>query len=496
MPDVPTPEVLEAWRKLLGRFPKRAKPFRDPFPEDAPRGRPRAADAPDVPAALIWNKMRGAGINVERAAGWGDVDWTGLLDAGNSWVRLFYPFRPDFEMNGPGSAAPQSDEQLLRIIHGAEDAVEAGFPVVFLDAADVLDVPASQHHADLIEDQVRHLARLVRASPILTPECCVFGPVNEFAAGSEAEWKPHRDRWLAAAREELPEHALSTGCFYWKQFTSVLEMGDPAPAGDVNVLVDGHQYEQHDWAEVASAASAWMHQHNRLLIMGEIGPYNPNWENIPRDGWEARYRAQSPLWSVCPLAPWATTYGTGLALNTPGELDLDPMFDLLWQDTAAVQATRPGFDGGTPPDPPDPPVTPSLAATLVSREDYFLVVEVEATGPVTVAVVSSSPPYAWREDPVTVQPGTVTVDLVEYSDFAKFMLKGAPAVDVPTAEEAAAYEPEGTDPEPPGGGYSESDLQAAFQAGAQWGFNDATGQMKEAGQDIAPTPPPPYVPPE
>ena len=493
MPEFPG-EILDVWARLNASRPKRTAQFSNPFPPDAPSGRPRAADA-DIPAANIWNLTRGAGINVERAAGWGDVNWLDLVSAGNSWVRLFYPWRPDMDMNGPGSAAVPTDDQLARLVAGAEDAIEFGLDVVFLDATDVLDVSTARGWADQIDDVVRRMARLVKASRVLTVDNCCFGPVNEFAGGSEAEWKPYRDRWLASARAELPDHALSTGGFYWKSLFDLLEMGDPAPPGDPNVLVDAHQYEQGDWSEVADALRAWMYQHNRLVVVGEIGPYNPNWENIPRDGWEARYRAQSPLWSVTPLAPWASTYGTGLALNTPGRIDLDPMFQSLWTDTANVQALRPAAGGG---EPPEPIIPGEFSATLVSRTDLELVVQVEAPdGKKPKVVVVENGTYAFRGQPAPVQPGTVRVHLVHHTDFAKFMLTGYDAIDVPPAQEAADYEPEDggiiEPPEPPnpggGGDYTEADLQRAFSDG--WKAREDKA-LETFGAHMDSIEPPPY----
>jgi hypothetical protein len=484
MADYPSGKILDAWDRANKARPKRAAPWRSPFPPDAPRDRPRAADD-HTAAATVWNSMRGAGVNVERGAGWGDVDWACMVATGNAWVRLFYPWRPDMDMNGPGSAAPQSDADLQRIVRGAEDAIQAGIPVVLLEATDVLDVSTARDHGDTIENHVRQLARLVRASPVLTIDNCAFGPVNEYAAGeSDAEWKPHRDRFNGATREELPDHCLTTGGWYWKSLFDILETPDPAPRGDPNWIVDAHQYEQAgDWSEVADAMRAWMHQHNRLLVVGEIGPYNPNWEWLAREDWEPRYRAQGPIWSVAPLAPWATTYGSGLPVNTYGALDVDEMFHGLWLDHAAVQATRPAVGGGT--EPPEPIIP--FAATLASRTDLQLVVTLTAPAgkPVKMAVVENGT-FHWREEPVDVAPGTVTVDLFAPSDFAKF-IQGGKAIDVPTPQEAADYVPTN-------GG----DIQTAFADGYAAGWaacqEQATAAFGERMDTLEQPPPPAYQP--
>jgi len=378
--------------------------------------------------------------------------------------------------------------------------------VVFLDATDVLDVSTARGWADEIDDVVRRMARLVKVSRVLSVDNCCFGAVNEYAAGSAAEWTPFRDRWNASAREELPEHALSTGPHYWKELFTLLEdNADPAPATDRNVLVDCHQYEQHDWSEIADACRAWMHQHDRLLVVGEIGPANPNWEsNVANDRsqWEARYRAQGPLWSVVPWAPWTVTYGTGLALNTPGMLDLDPMFSSLWHDAASVQGTRPAAGGGggnpEPPEPGEP-----FTATLTSRTDLELVVAVTAPAgrPVKMTVVENGT-YAWRHPPRTVQPGEVRVQLVHHTDFAKFLCDGDD-IDVPHPDDAAEYEPgDGGAVDPPGpiiggGDYDEQDIQTAYDDGFRDGwaaFQAKAGEaFGERMEDIEQPEPPAYV---
>ena len=498
------PDIIEAWDRMnKARLRPRNTPFVAPYAADAPKDRPPAADEPTSPAATIWNKMRGAGVNVERGAGWGDVDWQCLVDTGNAWVRLFYPFRPDREMNGPGSDKPPSESDLLRLVRGAEAAIEAGIPVVAIEATDVIDVSTAQNYTQVLEDHIRKLARLVKTSSVLNPGNCCFGPVNEYAAGnSDAEWKPFRDRFNAATREELPGWALTTGGFYWKSLFDVLTIDDPAPPGDPEWIVDAHQYEQSsDWSEIADQMRAWMHAHNRLLFIGEIGPYNPNWEWLPREAWEERYRAQGPIWSVSPLAPWATTYGSGLPVNTYGKLDVDPMFHDLWLDHEAVQATRPaiagGGDGGT--DPPPQPTEKYLRATLAARDDYNLEIDVEASSAPQMIVVENHT-YAWRGQPVTVQPGRVQARLTEPTDFVKFMLKGCDPVDVPHPDEAADYEPDGgVDPEepPPGGEYTEADVQRAFQDGYQAGWDaleeKAAEEFGDRLEDIEQPPPPDYI---
>ena len=65
-------------------------------------------------------------------------------------------------------------------------------------------------------------------------------------------------------------------------------------------------------------------------------------------------------------------------------------------------------------------------------------VNVEASALPSVVVVENGT-WAFRGDPMPAELPTTTVDLVEETDFAKFLLNGGPAVDVPTAEEAAGY---------------------------------------------------------
>jgi len=98
----------------------------------------------------------------------------------------------------------------------------------------------------------------------------------------------------------------------------------------------------------------------------------------------------------------------------------------------------------------EPPPVQQFGATLVDRTDYVLTIALTAPGPVQMIVVQSSPPYAWRGEPTTVNPGQLDVSITHYTDFVKFMYDGQ-SIDVPTAEDAANYKPSngGPTPEPP-----------------------------------------------
>lgn len=93
-----------------------------------------------------------------------------------------------------------------------------------------------------------------------------------------------------------------------------------------------------------------------------------------------------------------------------------------------------------------PPNPEEFSAVLKSRDDYSLLVTVTGQG-VTYVVVENGT-YHWRGDPVACAPGDVPVILTDPHDFAKFMCAGQ-AIDVPSAQEAADYVPEGGEPVPP-----------------------------------------------
>ena len=486
-PGVPSQDILDQWDRINRDRPRR-EPLVKHYGPEAPRTGLRTTD---IPAAVIFNKTRGAGVNIERGAGWGEIGWDSLLSAGVCWARFFYPWRPDLEMNGPGSAAPPSDEQLSLLVEGAEGGILAGLDCVVIDMTDVLDLAPALEHIDTIEHVVRRMARLVKASRVLNTHNTAFGPVNEYAGEeSDAEWKPFRDRMNAACREELPEHALVTGTYYWKYMAYLPGEADPCPPGDPNWLVDVHTYEQLNWEETADQLLAWMTEHQRPVICGEIGPHN--WyESLPADQWEARYRAQSPLWNVIPLAPWAVTYGSALRLNTWEDLALDPIHDDWMQDMADTEAQRPEIGDGEPGEPGEPEPGEPFHVSLIHRTDHVLTFAVTADGPVQWVPVESQEPWTWVGQPTAVQPGEVVVTLSDYSHFVKWT-DGTEWIDSPTPEEAAAYVPtDGTTP--PGEGDCQEAVENAFSMGWHLGWRAGLAKGRKALRELQP-PPAPTVP--
>ena len=319
-------------------------------PADTHVGADSSAPASDVGGPLPTDDLAAAqafvaplvlGANVERGFAYdmpgvsptsSTAYWTYLKDTvGLTHVRMFYPWRPSFEMGGggPGNAPPDAG-RFNRILDAAEQANKAGLKV-FLDCTDVMgleDFTGSNGAAT--ETHIANCARWT-ADHHMDPTMFALGPVNEWAGGDDnTTFNDHRLHFHGVLRAALPGYVLTTGPGYWKSRDWLYDAARKFTTfDDLRVVYEWHEYSTLDvagWTSEEAKLDGWRKAHGgRPTICGEAGPGWPDESygsgklgDFPA-AWIGRYRDLLPAIAADRPSVWAITYGGSLRLNKAGD---------------------------------------------------------------------------------------------------------------------------------------------------------------------------------
>ncbi len=299
-----------------------------PGPAPGPAPQPVGAKARDV----LFAKM-GLGTNQERFTGVSHDTgkreyWRYYIDTlGFRQVRFFFPFNPKEQWFARG------DEGYFReYMNRVRASCEAGMPVVWIDCADVLGDWHLDHNFIATMNAHFEMCARVVAEYNLPREQFMVGAVNEYGAGKNPLWQPHRERWNDTFRRRLPGYAIVEGPCTWKDpralFNDKGEYGDYVPWADpeANTLQDVHQYmgwDTNGMAWVAGEARKFADRHGTKVIAGEWG-FGSGWEHLSiaenPGAWKERFTAEAERDEIAGLRPflWANTDGNAWRMNQPG----------------------------------------------------------------------------------------------------------------------------------------------------------------------------------
>lgn len=302
------------------------------------------------------------GMNVERPWAWsipGGVaaNATYLKSKGCGLVRVFYPYRPGKEMDGPGSTARPSKEKFARLLDAVQVYVDAGFHV----EACCTDVLTFWEDLNIVGARAEITAHLTDAAAWIAERNfdinkVAVGGWNEL--GGDDDWTAEQVEWFGIMRAALPNHLLIAGTKYWNHYSRLTEA--PPFTDDGRVLWPMHCYEAHTvsgWKSIAADLDAWAEAHGGLVItFAEAGAGG---QDVARDpsAWAANLNALIDGMARFKPTFWAQTQGLDWQLNesaTTATLRAAIVTILEASiETGLPAADQPWFVPGIPPIPPD-----------------------------------------------------------------------------------------------------------------------------------------------
>ena len=241
--------------------------------------------------------------------------------------RMFFPFNPYREHFSDGS-----EGRIRRWIDAARAAINAGVPVVTLDAVDVLgDWDMDNNFIQRINEHMETFGRLV-AEYSLPNDRFIIGAVNEYGAGNNAFWQPHRIRWNNTLRRHLPGTTVLEGPAYWKSCEALFnpgfkDMGAFVPWSDTNKIFSGHHYLNWDLGGMVWIAQEMrrfgLNNGNTPVVSGEWG-FSSEYAGADFthdvEEWKRRFWEHSGNLDIAKIKPflWAWTDGGNWRINNYG----------------------------------------------------------------------------------------------------------------------------------------------------------------------------------
>ncbi|KAA5611574.1 cellulase family glycosylhydrolase [Rhodovastum atsumiense] len=300
-------------------------------------------DPADIAFAKAWVKDIYMGADIERGWAWavpgGALTYGKYLKAqGFDYVRLFYGWRPAYDMMGEGKSPP-TKAQFTRILDAAKAYMDAGLKVI-LDCADVLttweDFTANEA---VIYQHIRNCTTWIAERQFdRTKFAC--GPANEW--GGNSDYTLHQVALHRILREALPGYVLVCGANNWKHYSAMISKR-PFVA-DGRVLWDHHSYDAKsaaEWGTIEGQIQAWSAANGGLVTIwteaglgyggwtDSGGVYHQGQEQDPV-AWMRNIDAMFPAMHSQRPGFWAVTYGNAYRLNK----------------SASDAAIKDGSDGG------------------------------------------------------------------------------------------------------------------------------------------------------
>lgn len=291
-------------------------------------------------AAAMFAKM-GLGINQERFTAVNHAQartaayYQYYRTLGIRNVRFFIPAGFDSWMVPLNSSAAA----ISGYLDAVQACVDSGMPASHIDGTDVIgdwNLP-NQAAIDQADAYVQMFAAAVAARNFPVDKVIV-GSTNEYGAGTNAFWEPHRLRWNGYLRAALPNHTIVEGPCNWKDPRALFDpnyiawSGHPPPGvfnkwSDTNTIIDCHHYlgwdtsagEGMDW--IGGKIKEWSKANNRGVYMGEHGFDSADGDNATNAArWISRMDNETQYENVCLFRPclWAATDGSAWPVNKPG----------------------------------------------------------------------------------------------------------------------------------------------------------------------------------
>lgn len=270
------------------------------------------------------------GVNPERTWAWsipgGVAAYAAYLKArGITHVRLFYPWRPAYGMDGPGSENVPTQAQFARILDAVAVYIAAGIKV-FLDFTDVLTVweDFSETGTPKIYQHIRNAAAWTAARRF-DPLMFACGPVNEW--GGDEDFLTHMLAFHQILRDAMPDHVLLLSNRYWAHWTRLISQR--AYIDDRQVVWCFHSYDGQDkagWQDTARRLTVWSNDNGGVPVAwGECGPGDAR----DPSGWADFMGAMHPAMAFTRPMLWAVTYGGDFRLNGADAAFRPEMLSLL-----------------------------------------------------------------------------------------------------------------------------------------------------------------------
>lgn len=329
-----------------------------------------SVDPDGLAAARAWVKPLTLSFNVERAWAWAVPGGTAayavyLKSLGFTDVRLFYPWRPAYNMNGEGTARP-SKWQFSRLLDAAAQYMAAGLKVrlyfgdVWTTYED-LNSPANiaEIRAHVVDCSAWCAERNFDVTKI------AYGCANEL--GGDSDFTGYQIDWHAIMRAALPGHVLCCGANYWQAW-SYLTSSTPW-TDDARTLWPVHIYEDHNkqgWEAVRDALRAWSNAHGGLVVtIDEWGGGSQQYAQQPA-WWMQQMDYAFPALEEFRVSFWCATQGSDWKWNLPGSGTLQPSLEAKVKMLALQTAINLGTM--TPPLPPGSgsvPTPPVISVPVV-----------------------------------------------------------------------------------------------------------------------------------
>lgn len=317
--------------------------------------------ATDLAFARAWIRPLTLGGNLERRWAWAVPDgpaafasyFKGTLKGDN--LRLFYPYRPAYDMDGAGNTDPPTRAQFARILDATETYVDAGLKIR-LFTADVLTTWEDLDSAGRAKMQAHTTNAAAWIKERNFPNGMVgVGAWNE-CGGTDDAYPAFQTEQLGILRQALPDHVLFAGQDNWQHYGRLISQ--PVYINDGRMIWPIHAYEQKDaagWQAVASQVEAWSQANGGLVAtFDEAGPCDAG-NRTNYGSFIGNLNTLVPAMAKYRPVLWAFTYGSDYRINIDGgnahlASDFQAAF-IGWQQQLAASLAISD---------PAPAITPSL----------------------------------------------------------------------------------------------------------------------------------------